>query len=121
MNSPTANQGNYGWAGLGYTAQSVGTFLEFGYENVKLTSAGGSVIPVLLSAVNAGTGITYSVVVKEVDGALTSTLPTGSALSASTGVLTVAGTTAAGTCTIGLAATASNGVTAETEVTVVVA
>jgi hypothetical protein len=127
-NGPTANQGNYGWAGLGYTAQCAQPYLEFTYPGsvtdgsptYDYTHGVAESLTPTLTVVNAATsGVTYTVVVKSVNGTEGASLPTGFTAPTTAGVIALSTSTTAGTTVIVVEATSSTGLVADAEVTVV--
>lgn len=103
----------------GWTVQSSDVNIEFAYAPASVShTAGGTVSPTVLALTNGGTG-TFTVAVKEVNGVLTSTLPTGfTSVAANTGVFTIGTTGTAGVYSFGLTVTDSSGRTAEASVTI---
>lgn len=103
----------------GFAAQGVEPFIEFAYQAASLVhTVGGTVSPVTLALSNGGAG-TFTVTVKEVNGVLTSALPTGfTSVAAATGVFTIGTTGAAGVYTFGLVVTDTGGRTAEASVVI---
>jgi hypothetical protein len=101
-----------------WSVQTSDVFIEFAYAAFNAAHGTAQTInPTTLADSNGGTG-TFTVAVKEVNGVLTSTLPTGFSVAPSTGVITLTTGTAAGVTTIGLTVTDSSGRTAEASIVV---
>lgn len=105
----------------GWTVQNtagIEPFLLFAYAPATFLHGTVQTINPTELALDIGAIGPVVVTVAEVNGVKTSTLPTGYSITASTGVIALAGTTVAGVTTIGLTVTDNQGRNAEASITV---